>query len=88
MLLAKLRYRLFRVAKLPTQFDQAVAQPTRRPLGRFKTSVELVNDKSIGYGVGELSGSDRIFPRDGNIEYLTPPNARNPQRSPQAIYSI
>ena len=88
MLLAKLRYRFFRVAKLPAQFDQPVAQPTRGPLGQLKTSVELVDDIGVGYGVGELGGSDRIFPRDGNIEYVSPPTARNPQRSPQAIYSI
>ena len=88
MLLAKRCYRFFRVAKLPAQFDQAVAQPTRGPLSQLKTSVELVDNIGIGYRVGELGGSDRIFPSDGNVEYLSLAAARNPQCSPQAIYSI
>ena len=66
---------------------RSLSQPEAR-LAELKTSVELVDDIGIGYGVGELGGSDRIFPSDGNVEYLSLPAARNPQRSPQAIYSI
>ena len=69
VLLAKCCYRFFRVAKLPAQFDQAVAQPTRGSLGGLKTSIKLVDDIGIGYRVGELGGSDRIFPSDGNVEH-------------------
>src|SRR6266852_2429477 len=69
--LAKGCERFFRVAKLLAQFNQPIAQPTRSPLGRFKTSVELVNDVGIGYRVSELGGSHRISPSDGNVEYLT-----------------
>ena len=88
MLLAKLCYCFFRVAKLPAQFDQAVAQPTRGPLGRLKPSIELVDHIGIGDCVGEFRGSRRIVPRDGNIEYLSLPASRNAQRSPQPIYAI
>ena len=87
MLLAKLCNRIFRVAKLPAQFDQAVAQPSRGPLGRLKASIELVDDIGIGNRVGELRGSRRIVPSDGNIEDLSLPAARNCQRSAQAIDS-
>ena len=88
VLLAKLCYSFFRVAKLLAQFDQAVAQPTRGPLGRLKTGVELVDNIGIGHRVGELRGSGRIVPGDGNIEHLGLAAARNRQRAPQAIYRI
>ena len=75
MLLAKFGYCFFRIAQLTAQFDQTVAEPTRGPFRRLKTSVKLVDDIGIGYGIGELGGSDRIFPRDGNVEYLGLPAA-------------
>src|SRR5262249_55566110 len=88
MILAKLCYCFIRVAKLTAQFNQAVAQPTRGSFGRLKTSVELVNDIGIGYRVGKLTGSHGIVPSDGNVEYLSPPAARDRQSSPQAVYTV
>src|SRR5262249_6632357 len=87
-LLAKICRRFFRLAKLPAQFDQAVAKPTRGPLGRLKTSVELVDDIGIGYRVGRLAGSHWISPSDANVDPLSLPPAQTRQRPPQAIYSI
>ena len=78
VLLAKLCYRFFRVAKLLAQFDQAVAEPTRGPFGRIKTSVELVTNIGVGDRVGELRGPGRILPGDGNIEHLSFAAPRHP----------
>src|SRR4030095_9461576 len=78
---------IFRVTKLPAQFDQTVAQPTRGALGQLKASIELVGDISISNRIGELCGSFRIVPSYGNVEDLSLPAARNCQRSAQVIDS-
>src|SRR5262249_14150015 len=88
MLLAKICYRFFRIAKLPTQVDNAVVQPTGGPLSRFKTRVELVDHIGISYRVSEFGSSHWIVPSNRNVEDLSLPATRNFQRSPQAINAI
>src|SRR5262245_23968442 len=87
MLFAKLRDRIFRVAKLPAQVDNAIVEPTRSTLGRLKTRVELVDHIGISYGVGELRRALRLVPSNGNAEER-PSVTRNVQRSAQPTHFI
>ncbi len=77
VLVTKLCYSFFRVAKLLAQFDQAIAQPTGGLFGRLKSGVELVNNIGVCHRVGELRGFGRIGRGDGNTEHLGPAAPRH-----------
>ena len=75
VLLSKLGDSLFRIAKLLAEFDQAVAQPARGPFGRFESGVELIDHVGVSDSIGELRGSLRIGPGDGNIKSIGLPDS-------------